>query len=230
MRAAGKVERFRSPLHPQYELLTAAERDAIVAPHMREHLQPLGLTQVGVRTWVDGSRPPVRRMFELRLLKGAGMGAQWGFSLDFVPHISGGRVHWHRTNKTSMLDIIIDPTEEALPRLTFIHGAAQLQDDLKRFMPQAVKRARETWERGETTPGLLALVREVRKQNTNCFPFDVYTQLSLAYAFLSARVGDVGSAERELNRYLSRLKLEDEIATKLRNLAREYAGNTARIE
>jgi hypothetical protein len=221
------VERLRTRLHPQYELLSAAERDAIVAPHMHEHLQPLGLAGVGARTWVDGSRPPVRRMFELRLLKGAGMRAQWGFSLDFVPHISGGRVQWHRTNKAAMLDVIFDPSEEVLPRLTYIRGAAQLHDDLNRALPIAVEKAKESWQRGETTPGLLALVREVREQNTNCFPFDMYTQLPLAYAFLSARVGDLGSAERELNRYLSRLKVEDEIATKLRKLAREYAGNAA---
>jgi hypothetical protein len=79
-----------------YELLSAAERDAIVATHLRERLPALGLNDITVRRWVDGSQPPARRMFELQLLKGAGIKACWGFSLDFVPHISAGWVRWHR--------------------------------------------------------------------------------------------------------------------------------------
>jgi hypothetical protein len=169
-------------------------------------------------------------MFDLSLLKGASMRARWGFSLDFVPHISGGRVHWHRTNQTAMLDVTIDPSEEALPRLTFIHGAARLQDDLKHFMPEAVKRARETWERGHAEHALLALVQQVREHNTNRFPFDVYPQLPLAFAFLSAKLGDLTSAEQELDRYISQLKLDDETAAKLKKLARECAADTESVE
>jgi hypothetical protein len=207
------------PSKPQYELLSAAERDAIVAPHLQEHLQPLGLTQVGARTWIDGSRPPVRRMFDLMLLKGASMRARWGFSLDFVPHISGGRIRWHRTNETAILDVIVDPTEKTLPPLSYIHGAVRLHDDLRLLLPAAVKKAKETWRRGEMESGLLELVREIREHNTNCFPFDMYTQLPLAYAFLSAKFGDLSSAEQELNRYVSRHKLDDGAAATLRKLA-----------
>jgi hypothetical protein len=128
-------------LSQQYELLGAAERDAMVALHLRQHLQPLGLTEISPRAWIDGSRPPAKRMFELMLLKGGSMRARWGFSLDFVPHISGGRVRWHRSEKQAMLDVIVDPNEKVLPWLTFIHGAKQLHDDLNRLLPAAVEKA-----------------------------------------------------------------------------------------
>jgi hypothetical protein len=213
------------PEQPRYELLSAAERDAIVAPYLRRHLQPLGLTEVSPRAWIDGSSPPVKRMFELMLLKGAGMRIRWGFSLDFVPHISGGRVQWHRTEKKAVLDIIVDPKEEALPQLSFLHGAARLREDLNHLVPTAVKKAKQTWRRGETGRGLLDLVLEIRERQTNAWAFNTYTQLPRACAFLYARLGDLGSAQQELDHYVSRLKLDDETVTKLRKLAREYAGN-----
>jgi hypothetical protein len=225
-----EMEWLPRPLKPQWELLSAAERDAIVAPHLQQHLRPLGLIQMGARTWIDGSRPPVRRMFELRLRKGAGMRAQWGFSLDFVPHISGGRTRWHRPDKTAMLDVVIDPGEEVLPRASLIHGADRLHDDLKRLLPIAVERAKETWRRGDTARGLLDLVDEIREHKFNASPLDMYAQPSLAYAFLSAKVGDLRSAEQELNRYVSRRKLNNDTEGKLKKLAREYADNTEGAE
>jgi hypothetical protein len=125
-------------------------------------------------------------MFKLMLLKGAGMRIRWGFSLDFVPHISGGRVQWHRTDKEAMLDAIVDPKDEVVPPLTFIHGAARLHEDLNHLVPTAVKKANETWRRGETGRGLLDLVLEIRERQTNVWPFNTYTQLPLACAFLYA--------------------------------------------
>jgi hypothetical protein len=80
--------------------------------------------------------------------------------------------------------------------------------------------------RGATERGLLDLVREIRERQTNYFPFDMYTQLPLAYALLSAKLGNLASAEQELDRYISRLKVDDDASVKLKQLAREYAGNT----
>jgi len=122
-----------------------------------------------------------------------------------------------------MLDVLIDPPEGVLPRLSFIHGAARLHDDLQRLLPAAVEKADETWRRGETERGLLDLLRELRESNANVWPFDIYTQLPLAYAFLSAKLGDLTSAEQELDRYISRSKLNEETGTKLKKLARALA-------
>ncbi|HKV41499.1 MAG TPA: hypothetical protein VJX67_19995 [Blastocatellia bacterium] len=82
-----------------YRLLSAAERNAMIQSHLRELLAPLGLNEISPRRWVDGARPPARLIFELKLPTGAGLGALWGFSLDFVPHISGGSLRWHRSDK-----------------------------------------------------------------------------------------------------------------------------------
>lgn len=53
-------------------------------------LKALGLTKIAPRRWIDGSNPPARRLFELQLLKGDGIIASWGFSLDTLFHILPG--------------------------------------------------------------------------------------------------------------------------------------------
>jgi hypothetical protein len=115
----------------EVDLLRAAERDAIVATYLNGRLQALGFVQVAPRRWVDGSIAPVRRVFEMQLLKGAAMKAVWGFSLDFVPHLSGGRVCWHRSNRTAMFDLYVELEDRIYA--SFLHGAAWLHHGLERL-------------------------------------------------------------------------------------------------
>jgi len=204
-----------------YQLLSAAERDAIVADHLRARLPAFGLSEITARRWVDGSQPPVRRMFELQLLKGASIGARWGFSLDYVPHISGGRVRWHRSDKTAMLDIIVDQRD--LPQPSYIHGPAGLTEGLRQLLPEAIRRAEESWRKGSALQGMLGIIREIRDRRSNGLGYENYTQLPLAYAFLSAKIGDVQTALQELEEYVKRFDLDDDEAAKLKKLAREYA-------
>jgi len=204
-----------------YQLLSAAERDAILAAHLRERLPAFGLSEITARRWVDGSQPPVRRMFEISLLKGAGIGAQWGFSLDFVPHISGGRVRWHRSDKTAMLDVIVEP--RGLPQPSFIHGPARLTEGLRQLLPEAIHRAEESWRKGSTLEGMLDIIRDIRDRRSNGLGYENYTQLPLAYAYLSAKIGDVQTALQELEEYVKRFDLDDDEAAKLKKLARECA-------
>jgi hypothetical protein len=156
-------------------------------------------------------------MFELQLLKGAGIKACWGFSLDFVPNISAGRVRWHRSNKSARLDVIVDPKD--LPQPSYIHGRDRLHSDLAQLMPEAVKRAESDWKRGETLEGMLDLVRWLRDSRSNCFGYHNYTQLPLAFAFLSARAGDKLEAEQSLSEYVESFGLDEDEASKLRRAA-----------
>jgi hypothetical protein len=159
-------------------------------------------------------------LFEFQLLKGAGMKASWGYSLDFVPHISGWRVRWHRSDKSARLDVIVDPHD--LPQPSFIHGAAHLAAGLLKLLPQAVTRAQVTWERGATFSGMLDIVREIRERKTNRFGFYNYTQLPIAYVFISANVGDLHAAAPELDHYLESHRLDHDEAAKLKKAFGNY--------
>ena len=200
-----------------YELLSAADRDGVVAEHLRRRLAPLGLVEVTTLSWIDGSKPPVRRMFQLQLLKGAAIKACWGFSLDFVPHISAGRVRWHRSSKSARLDVIVDPKD--MPQASYLRGHSRLDSDLERLMPEAIKRAESDWKRGATLAGMLDLVRYLRDSRSNCFGYQMYTQLPLAFAFLSAKVGDKNEADQALTEYIERFELDDDEASKLQRAA-----------
>ena len=186
------------------ELLSASERDEIIAPMLRNSLEPLGLSEIATRRWVDGSKPPARRLFELQLLKGASLKAPpppcWGFSLDFVPHVSGSSIRWHRSDKTAMLDVIVDPV--ALPQPCFLFGPERFRHELSSLLPNAVAAAKQDWDRGSTYNGMLDVIREIREHNTNCFGYRNYTQLPLTFAFLTAKTGNLRLAERELDEYL----------------------------
>jgi hypothetical protein len=204
------------------DLLSASERDAMATPMLRQRLEPLGLTEIAPRRWIDGSKPPARRLFELQLLKGASLKACWGFSLDFVPHISGRSIRWHRSDKTARLDVIVDPV--ALPQPCFLYGPERLRVELDALLPDAVAAAQRDWGRDSTYEGMLDLIREIREKNTNCFGFRNYTQLPLAFAFLLAKTGNMVLAEQELEAYLAGDWIKDAEAAKLSRLLRESGG------
>jgi len=203
------------------DLLSASERDAIISACLRLHLPELGLKEIKPRMWVDGSEPPVRRVFEIQLLKGAGLKACWGFSLDFVPHISAGRVRWHRSDKTALLDIVVDPRD--LQQATYLCGAAHLKNELELLAPIAIARAKATWSKGATFHGMLQIIREIRERKTNCFRYDNYRQLPIAYALLCAKTGDLYTGACELQELIKRESLDEDESVRLLAYAREYA-------
>lgn len=91
------------------ELLRIDQIHEIVEPAVSRYLSPMGFESHRQLVWVRSADAPIRQVFKLELLKGAGLDFAWGLSLDFVPHVSGSRVKWHRTPKTAMLDLGVRP-------------------------------------------------------------------------------------------------------------------------
>lgn len=121
-----------------------------------------------------------------------------------------------------MLDVIVEPKHLIQP--TYIHGTSRLIDDLRKLLPEALNLARASWHSGSSWQGLIDIIREIRTGRTNCFGFDNYTQLPLAFAFLSAKLKDLKSAEREIDSYANRRGLEESEAAKLKEYAKACAG------
>jgi hypothetical protein len=206
----------------EWELLRAAERDSIVASHLNNRLQPLGFVQVKPRLWVDGSAAPVRRVFEMVVLKGGAISPWWGYSLDFVPHRSGDRISWHRSNRTATFDVSFD-LKDRRGYAYFCYGAAGLHHDLERVVPLALERAQETWRRGSTLSGILDIVREIREKRINSFYVFFRWHLPLTFMFLSAKVGDLTSAQAELKAYARDQELDEDVAAELSKLLQDAA-------
>jgi hypothetical protein len=162
-------------------------------------------------------------VFEIRLLTGASTAASWGFSLDFVPHLpmSKGKLCWHRTDRSAMLDITVYPHD--LDEACYGYGAERLHRDLDRLVPVALARAGETWRRGTTWQGMLDIVAEVRERKSNQYWFDMYRQMPLAVMFLLAKTGDRAGALAGFEAYSLKNKLPDDVAAKLGRLVQDAA-------
>ena len=89
----------------QLEDVPAATMDEIFAETFGKRLTSVGFTFIKRTKWTRVRTPGFRDLFEIMLGKGHVYYPSWGFSLDFVPHVSGSTVRWHRTDKSSLLDL-----------------------------------------------------------------------------------------------------------------------------
>src|ERR1022692_2349304 len=93
------------------EIVPASEMDAIFAATFGSALPKHGFERIDDRKWVRSTKAPIREVVRLVALKGASYSPAWGFSLDFVPHVSGSSSRWHRSAKAAIFDLCYDPID-----------------------------------------------------------------------------------------------------------------------
>src|SRR4051812_45253094 len=98
------------PMNPLFPL-PAATVDEMVAGTYGHRLVNTGFSPISRRRWARPRLAWCCDVFELQALKGAAISARWGLSLAYVPHVQGGRLRWHRTLKSAILDLTIDPVD-----------------------------------------------------------------------------------------------------------------------
>ena len=76
--------------------------DQVLSPLMEREL---GLTYLGGCLWAGPWEDHRRKLVQVFLVNQAYGTLQWGWSLDFVPHVSGKKLAWHRTDKSARLDV-----------------------------------------------------------------------------------------------------------------------------
>ena len=109
----------------ELELLTIAEVHELVSGAVDAGLASRSFQSLKPLQWIDSSSTPIRRIFEYWQLKGGVVAPRWGYSFDFVPHLSGGKLKWHRTEKSALLDVFIDGQSSDL-NLSYMWGEAGL--------------------------------------------------------------------------------------------------------
>ena len=182
----------------EYELLTVAVIHRHLAPVVDAHLAALGFASPKPLHWVRSSTAPVRAMFRYAQLKGGTLAPLWGYSLDFVPHLSGGKLRWHHTAKSAFLDAFVDGQLHGV-NLTYIWGAAGLLDDMETRVASAIAEAALFWTKGTTPHAVFAQVAELRGQPGSQF----YTQLPLATALCHAYAGREADGRREMEYFIA---------------------------
>lgn len=186
------------------ELLRIEQIHEIVEPAVSRFLSPMGFESYRKLLWVRRGDAPIRQVFKLEQFKGAGLDFAWGLSLDFVPHVSGSQVKWHRTPKTAMLDLGVRPRRRRNSAdLSYLSGAAPLRARIESAIEEIRLDAEKFWASATVLPELPAVFDAVRNYyNLNPgLGFYNFIQHPIAYAFSLAKVGRLGEALMEIERF-----------------------------
>jgi hypothetical protein len=178
----------------EFELLTIDAIHQNLAPLVDALLQPAGFRTQKPLRWLRSDDAPIRQVFEYRQLKGGVLAPAWGFSLDFVPHLSARKLKWHRTEKSALLDAWIDGQIHRELDLTYMYGVSALLENLQPKVSRAVQKATEFWNRGRSLQQVCTLVEELKSDRWNI----THSQLPMAYCFCLARSGRESDGRREL--------------------------------
>ena len=205
------------------------EFNLAVARTLGSALAENGFEAVAPRRWVRSRHDSIRDLLELQALKGTAYSPAWGFSLDFVPHVtSGGDTKWHRTPKSARFDLMywsIDavppPSETTDWNMSPIATREELEDDLARVTRLVIAQALPFFERVRAVEDLPSLYRERR---TLGLPFASFPQQVLASAFVLARCSDP-AARQELVEYIRAYDVPPATAQKLEALLEQAAVN-----
>lgn len=68
-------------------------------------LYDLGLKWAGNYYWIGENQQGIRKVFHYSLLKGYRGHLEWGVSIDFIPLVSGSRLFYSRTEKSTKLHL-----------------------------------------------------------------------------------------------------------------------------
>ena len=185
-----------------------------------------GFELVAPRRWVRSSRAPIRDLLEVQALKGVSYTPVWGFSLDFVPHVTtGGDTKWHRTPKSARFDFMYRPIDyEPLSAETNDWCASplatreELQEDLARVTRMVVARAMPFWQRVRGIEDLPSVYREHRSRAAVGLPFASFPQQVLASAFVLAKTGD-DAGRQELAEYIRAVRCGPRDSEEARGIA-----------
>ena len=191
-----------------------------------------GFEPVAPRRWVRSRHDGIRDVLELQALKGVAYSPAWGFSLDFVPHVtSGGDTKWHRTPKSARFDLVYWPTD-TVPQpsdtsdwnMSPVATREELDDDLARVTRLVIAQALPFFERVRAVEDLPSLYRARWSRPSLCLPFASFPQQDLASAFVLAKCGDA-AARQELAEYIRTYDVAPATAQRLEELLAQAAAN-----
>lgn len=211
MNPPGGVVRVGAGLEP----VSASTVNEIVSSVADPLLVAAGFHSTKPRRWIR-SFAPIRHIFEIVPMKGASYVPTWGLSLDFVPHISGAKLAWHRTEKSARMDLVYDPVDfDASWReracIGSFHGPEGTLTDSQRVLPAAIQQALDWLNPVRDIASALERAEFLRTADRpgDRFGFANYVQQPLAYAFLLARSGSREDALKALDGWIASHELND---------------------
>jgi len=186
----------------EFKLVSIDEIHHRVAPLVERQLIPMGFELQKPLHWVRSDDAPIRQVFAFVQYKGGALAPFWGLSLDFVPHVSGAQVKWHRTVKSARFDLNRDARDRNM-ELSYIWGPEELARNAPVAISNALLEAEIFWKAAKSIPELPAAFMSTKQyMSGGGLGFYNYVQHPLAFAFVLAKLGQPELANAEFDRYL----------------------------
>jgi hypothetical protein len=189
----------------------AARIDMIV----HSELSPLGFERIRPRHWVEGLKPPIRKIFEFQARKTGGYAACWGFSSDFVPIKRAGRLQWKRTSRAAAFDLCIDPidqVEEAQDTWYVSRFIFPLKSynwsNLARTVKNATSAAQTDLNKVYSVSDIASMFTQRSAMKFRVFSLDNYVQTHLAWGLCLIAIGKAEEGEKHLERYCAEYSVD----------------------
>eukprot|EP01133_Synstelium_polycarpum_P005138 gene5138-5957_t len=206
-----------------FEIVRIDQIHEIVSPTIESLLQPLGFEVQGPLSWLRSVDAPIRQLFRLEQWKGGALAPSWALSLDFVPHLSGNEIKWHRTSKSARPDLTFDVRDRAFD-ISCSCGPDAIATSAPNILRAAIPKAESFWDEARSIADLPGAFERVKQHlSTGGLGFYNYIQHPLAYAFVLAMNGKPDTAEEEFQRYSQRLS--EAARKKLRKLFIDAGGH-----
>jgi hypothetical protein len=208
--------------------LTALElRDAVFGA-FDPVLSAAGFSWVADLKWVRTLDADIRHVVEAYAGRQGAKVPRWGVSLNFVPHLVGSAIRWHRTPKTTRIDLGYEP-HNFQDEWDFEGQVWVIWPNLGQPTP-AERAGSIARQLGSTAlpwlnqiDGLSSLPAAFEREEAReggQFGFDNYVQNRLAYAFTLARLGRADRAEAEFARWATGSAISADVQSTLRQRLR----------
>ena len=209
--------------------------DRVIGETFDAELSREGFKKVGARKYVRSRISGVRDVVELRSTM-VSLIVVWGFSFDFVPHIAGRHtetVRWHRTDKSANPDLrfsglgkYCSGPREAGAEIPYWHGELRFREQAdcskRMLLPKALLELASIIH-------FYDFRRLFEVEAEDKFFFNL-PQLSLAYCFYLAKLGDEMKARSYMSKWLQRAHYREETITRLTALLEQAIGSPVRTQ
>lgn len=199
-----------------FKVLTIADVHAHVCKAVDAAFSARDFQSMKPLQWVDSSSKPIRRIFEYWQLKGGVVAPRWGYSFDFVPHLSGGKLKWHRTEKSALLDVFVDGQSSDL-NLSYMWGESGLLDGLQERVAAGATLAKDFWDAARTPSEVFNQVTSLAGRTGSQFQ----TQLPITAAICHALEGREEQGRKEFDYYIAHRKPHADAVPKLQQIFEE---------
>jgi hypothetical protein len=151
---------------------------------------------------VSEPKAGIRRLFHFEALKGLTLSARWGFSVDFVPLLSGRKLVWKKTIRSATFDLCFDPIDKEgrVPDwCSFARDASPAS--IAKTARTAFDMAAKDFARVDTVADICTLFDERSRIKFARFSLSNYVQTDLAWGLALLACGEEARGEEHISKF-----------------------------